>query len=176
MACFFFQNNITSPEQITALTAELQDFADTPLFLSVDQEGGRVARLNANNGYSSTLPANFTGDVLKDVEATPCQAEIMARWIDEAGLNVNLAPVVDVNINSDSPAIGRLERSYSPNETVVADHAIAFMQEHAARDIITCHQALPRSRQRHVRLPFRVHRHHQHLQERELTPVRAHLR
>ncbi|KPP96392.1 MAG: extracellular beta-gluosidase-related glycosidase [Bacteroidetes bacterium HLUCCA01] len=139
----FFQNNITSPEQITALTAELQDFADTPLFLSVDQEGGRVARLNANNGYSSTLPANFTGDVLKDVEATRGQAEIMARWIDEAGLNVNLAPVVDVNINSDSPAIGRLERSYSPNETVVADHAIAFMQEHAARDIITATKHFP---------------------------------
>jgi len=140
----YFQNHISSPAQIQALSAELQDFAGTPLFLAVDQEGGRVARLNANNGYTSTASAAFTGDgVLRDVNRTRSQAFTMAGWLREAGINVNLAPVVDVNIDANSPAIARLERAYSRNELTVADHAIAFMEAHNERDIITSTKHFP---------------------------------
>jgi beta-N-acetylhexosaminidase len=67
----------------------------------------------------------------------------MAGWFHEAGINTNLAPVVDVNVNPSSPAIGRLERSYSSNPEVVADHALAFIEEFANRDVVTALKHFP---------------------------------
>ena len=140
----YFQNHISSPAQIQALSAELQDFAGTPLFLAVDQEGGRVARLNASNGFTSTASAAFTGDgVLRDVNRTRSQAFTMAGWLRDSGINVNLAPVVDVNIDPNSPAIARLERAYSRNEFTVAQHAIAFMEAHDEQGIVTSTKHFP---------------------------------
>ncbi|MCH8494810.1 MAG: hypothetical protein LAT57_04155, partial [Balneolales bacterium] len=139
----FFQNTLQNPTQIANLMSELQDAATVGLFLATDQEGGNVARLNANNGYSTTTSAEFAGSVLESVPTTRSQAATMAGWLADAGINVNLAPVVDVNVNPNSPAIGRLNRSYSDNPAVVAEHAIAFMDEHSSRNIITSTKHFP---------------------------------
>ena len=138
-----FGYNISSRQQITDRNADLQSMASTKLFLATDQEGGRVARLNANNGFEDTMTAAFTGIVLNSVERTRTQAEKMAGWFDEIGMNVNLGPVVDVNVNSSSPAIGALQRSYSSDPIKVADHARAFIDAFSEKKVATALKHFP---------------------------------
>lgn len=139
----YFGYNIQSPTQIKDLNAEFQGYATTPLLLATDQEGGRVARLGTSNGYKATNSAQRTGITWASVDSTRNQASRMAGWFAEAGLNTNLAPVVDVNVNPNSPAIGRLERSYSSNPETVAQHALAFMHEFNQKDIVTALKHFP---------------------------------
>jgi beta-glucosidase-like glycosyl hydrolase len=67
----------------------------------------------------------------------------MARWFSLTGLNMNLAPVVDVNVNPASPAIGALERSYSADPATVAAHAGWFIDEFRSSGVITVLKHFP---------------------------------
>ena len=122
----FFAYNIAGPLEASLLTSELQDIAETTLLIATDQEGGRVARLDEQNGFSLTQSAHTTGTVWASVDSTRSQAQTMAGWFVRTGINTNLAPVVDLNVNAESPAVGALGRSYSSDPHIVADHAAAF--------------------------------------------------
>jgi beta-N-acetylhexosaminidase len=138
-----FAYNIPSPEVIRALNTELQTYGNDRLFIAVDQEGGRVARLNAGNGYESTYTAEKLGEEFNSEDSTRAQAGLMAGWLADAGFNVNLAPVVDVNVYRESPAIGRLKRSFSEDEHIVFEHASWFIEEFNDRNIITSLKHFP---------------------------------
>jgi len=138
-----FAYNIPSPEQIRTLNTELQSYRTGQLLIAVDQEGGVVARLNERNGYSSTYTAQQLGEVFSSEDSTRAQAALMAGWLRDAGFNVNLAPVVDVNVYRSSPAIGRLNRSFSESEQVVFDHASWFIDEFNDHNIITSLKHFP---------------------------------
>lgn len=126
--------NIVSPDQVAALTAELQALATLPLLISVDQEGGKVARLNERYGFPATLSAAALGE-RNDPEFTRAEASKMAQTLAEAGITLNLAPVVDVRIHPDSPIIARLGRSFSDDPAIVAAQAEAFIDGHHAQGI-----------------------------------------
>ena len=128
--------NVASPAQLHALSAALQELAPIPLLIAIDQEGGRVARLDEQRGFPPTLSAQALGEI-GDPAYTYAQAAQMARTLAAAGVNHNLAPAVDLNINPDSPAIGRLGRSYSADPAVVIDHARAFIAAHHDQKITT---------------------------------------
>ena len=137
-----FAFHVENPSGLNQLTAELHQKADTPLFMAIDQEGGEVARLNGNNGFEDTYTAEELGDMDSE-QTTRNQAAMMADWLDEGGINVNLAPVVDVNINPDSPVIGGMERSFSDDPEAVTRHASWFIDEFEQRDIITALKHFP---------------------------------
>ena len=119
--------NIVSPEQLKMLTRALRDAADIPLWVAIDQEGGRVQRLRPARGFAENYPsARVLGR--GDVEVTREVAERMGRELKEMGIDVNFAPVADVDVNSDSPVIGGIERSFSDDPYVVARHIIAFSE------------------------------------------------
>ena len=126
--------NIASPQQVAALTAELQALATLPLIISVDQEGGNVARLNEKYGFPATLSAAALGE-RNDPEFTRAEAGKMAQTLAEAGVTLNLAPVVDVRLNPDSPIIARPGRSFSADPAVVAAQAEAFIDGHHAHGV-----------------------------------------
>lgn len=136
-------NNLESPAQIKALTDSLQAFAQTELFISVDQEGGIVARLDEQNGYQATTSAYQLGTVFNSETTTRSQARKMAGWLQAAGLNLNLAPVVDVNVNPNSPAIGHYGRSFSSDPVTVYYHASWFIDEFQQSDLITALKHFP---------------------------------
>ena len=138
-----FAYNISSPSQVRNLNQELQDSSDTPLFIAVDQEGGLVARLDEHNGYKETYSAETLGENFDSEDSTREQARMMARWLNKAGFNVNLAPVVDVNVNRSSPAIGLLDRSFSSDEEEVYQHASWFIDEFHKKDIVTSTKHFP---------------------------------
>lgn len=139
-----FGANLQNPAQMAELTGELQSLVTRyELFIATDQEGGRVARLGSSNGFTTTNSANTTGNVWNSVDSTRAQAGRMAGWLESVGINVNLAPVVDVNTFQFSPAIGALGRSYSPLPATVTAHSEAFIQEFTARDIATAVKHFP---------------------------------
>jgi beta-N-acetylhexosaminidase len=116
--------NIRSPEQLAALTAALRQAAAGFLIVAVDQEGGRVSRLKPAQGFPETqsqAEIGATDDPAVAFEAGRAMAETMA----DAGIDLDLAPVVDVNVNPTNPAIGALGRSFSADPSVVAAMAEA---------------------------------------------------
>jgi beta-N-acetylhexosaminidase len=124
--------NITAPEQLVALTSALRTAAlggptGPELLIAVDQEGGRVARLNPSNGYPATESQADLG-AAGDLDHTTDVATLTAITLVGAGIDVNLAPVVDVNVNPTNPAIGALDRSFSADPDVVVAQATAVIE------------------------------------------------
>jgi beta-N-acetylhexosaminidase len=116
--------NIESPGQLAALVASLREAASGSLIVAIDQEGGRVSRLKPANGFPATrsqAEIGATDDPDEAFEAGRSMAETMA----DAGIDLDLAPVVDVNVNPTNPAIGALGRSFSADPSVVAAMAEA---------------------------------------------------
>lgn len=139
--------NISSPGQLRTLVTTLQAAAlhtppGSPLIVAVDQEGGAVARLNPRNGFAATPTAASLG-ARNDLAHTRAQATTMAGALAAMGINLNLAPVVDVNVNPWNPAIGRNGRSFSADPRRVVAHAGAFVDGHRGRGVRTTLKHFP---------------------------------
>jgi len=126
--------NITSKERLTRMTGQLQQWADYPLLIATDQEGGKVARLKPQYGFLPTVTAEYLGTVDNE-DTTRYYAARLAREMHESGVNVNLAPVVDV-LNHDCAAVGHYLRCYSTDPQVIARHAGWFIDECHRHDVL----------------------------------------
>ena len=118
--------NISSPRQVKTLVSGLQKAATIPLFVAIDQEGGKVCRLKEKFGFPSSVSAQYLG-LLNSVETTKKYADATAETLSSLGINLNFAPVVDLNVNPENPVIGRLERSFSADPAVVIRHALTVI-------------------------------------------------
>ncbi|MEJ8304907.1 beta-N-acetylhexosaminidase [Saccharibacillus sacchari] len=115
----YFSRNVSSPEQVAALTRELQEAAEAngvpPLWISIDQEGGMVARITEGvtlmPGQMAIAAAGSTEDAYR------C-AYISGRELRSLGINLNYAPVLDVNNNPANPVIG--VRSFGESPEIAA--------------------------------------------------------
>lgn len=105
----FFTKDIQSKSQFSALIQHLKDTAKTPLFLSIDQEGGRVER--TENIHKRFISPKFAFE--KGEEFLKTQTKTMLDELREFGINMNFAPCLDVNSNPQNPIIG--ERAFSDN-------------------------------------------------------------
>jgi len=123
------RRNIRSPQQVHELTQQLQKFSATRLLIAVDYEGGAVNRLKSRYGFPDTVSAKTLGEY-HDTTITYRHSEKMAKTLSEVGINLNFAPVVDVDLNPDNPIIGQQGRSFSSDAQKVAEHAIAFIRGH----------------------------------------------
>lgn len=133
--------NIQSPEQVRVLTASLQASARIPLFIAVDQEGGKVRRFREERGFGSSPSAKSMGQGAP--AQTRLEGERTGKLLADLGVNLDFAPVVDVDVNPDSPAIGRLERSFSADPDLVALHARAFCQGLLSQGVLPCLKHFP---------------------------------
>ena len=138
--------NMVSPEQVSTLTRDLQALAarcaGRPLFIAVDAEGGRVMRLSPRLGYPPTLPARELGE-RDDPAFTEAEARRMGLMLREAGINWNLAPVVDVAVNPTNPAVVALGRTYSADPARVSAHARAFVEGMHEAGVLTALKHFP---------------------------------
>jgi beta-N-acetylhexosaminidase len=130
---YTWANGLHSPEQVKALSAGLQQLAEIPLFIAADQEGGVVSRFQS--GFT-TFPGNGalgeTGEPALAYDA----ALAVGQEMRSVGVNMNFAPVVDVNCNPRNPVIG--VRSFgSDAETVCAFGAEALRGYRDAEVIAT---------------------------------------
>lgn len=126
--------NITSKERLTHMTSQLQAWADYPLLIATDQEGGKVARLKPQYGFLPTVTAEYLGTVDNE-DTTRYYASRLAREMAESGVNVNLAPVVDV-LNHDCAAVGHYLRCFSVDTEVITRHAGWFIEENHRQGVL----------------------------------------
>ncbi|MEU1237507.1 glycoside hydrolase family 3 N-terminal domain-containing protein [Micromonospora aurantiaca] len=136
--------NIRSPEQVTGLVNTLKSASPGRLIVSIDQEGGRTARLNPSNGFPATRSEAEIG-AENSTSATGDWARGLVAGLTRIGVNLNYAPVVDLNINPDSRAIGKLGRSFSADPDVVVSNATEEIQAHRAAGVKTCLKHFPGS-------------------------------
>lgn len=136
------RRNIESPAQVRALLAHLQAQSSIPLLTAIDQEGGRVNRLKPAYGFPPSISHEELGRLDQPAE-TYRHAADTARTLAGVGLNLNLAPVVDLDANPDNPIIKGKGRSFSANPEAVARHAAEFVRAHRDQRVLACAKHFP---------------------------------
>lgn len=123
----YFSRNFKNTEQFYNLNKELQKLAleqnGLPLFTSIDQEGGMVNRLNSGATF---FPGNMALSAAGNEEDAYNMGKYVGRELSALGVNMNLAPVLDVNNNPDNPVIG--VRSYGEDPERVAQMGSAYIK------------------------------------------------
>ena len=138
------ERNVQSPQQLRSLTDSLRAASGdgpTPL-IAIDQEGGLVARLKQRHGFPGVASARELAE-RGDPDVTEAAVGALAQTLLAAGINLNLAPVVDVDVRGDNPIIGGKGRSFSADPEEVAAHAGAFIRAHRDRGVLTCLKHFP---------------------------------
>ncbi|GAA1409141.1 glycoside hydrolase family 3 protein [Catellatospora coxensis] len=134
--------NINSPPQVTALIKTLTGAAPHGLIVSIDQEGGKIARLGPQNGFPATKSQAEIG-ALNSPPATKAWAGGMAQTLVQIGVNFNFAPVADLAVNPDNPAIALLGRSFSADPDVVVSCATDTIDTYRKANVRTSIKHFP---------------------------------
>ena len=133
--------NIKSPAQLKLLTDNLQSISDNPLFISIDQEGGNVNRLNSSYGFPEFPSWQHIGLLDNDL-ITKQFAESMSETMTSTGINLNFAPVLDLDYG-EKTYIGKLERAFSGDPKLVIKHSKIFIDTMKNDNIISCGKHFP---------------------------------
>lgn len=141
----FFEKNIPNKPNAFAsvknLTWTYQKAASIPLFICIDQEGGKVNRLKEKYGFTRSVSAAMLGKS-KSLDSVRFYAEATAATLAGLGFNVNFAPCVDLAITQNT-VIYKPERSYSSNEDTVAMMAAEVVKQHRKFGVITSLKHFP---------------------------------
>jgi len=147
-----FAPNVRDAEQLSALTDELR--SENPrLLIAIDEEGGDVTRLHWATG--SRYPGNGALGVVDDTALTERVAASIGGELAAVGVNLDFAPVADVNVDPANPVIG--SRSFGDDAALVARHVAAFVRGLQSRGVAACAKHFPghgaTDRDSHVELP-----------------------
>lgn len=133
-----FARNVEGPAQVLELTRSIKRRAGHPVFVAVDQEGGRVRRLRA--GFTD-VPAMRSLGLRGDSTLARDVGRLLGRELGAVGIDVNFAPVVDVDTNPDNPVIG--DRALSSEAEVVAELGAALVQGLQSAGVAACAKHFP---------------------------------
>lgn len=140
-----FEKNIPAQNSFVALkkiTWTYQQAATIPLFISIDQEGGKVNRLKDKYGFPRSITAEAMGKS-NSLDSVRFYAEATAATLAGLGINVNFAPVVDLAAEPTNPIIVKYGRAFSNNEDSVALLAKEFIKQHRKYGVITSLKHFP---------------------------------
>ena len=167
-----FRRNIGSAEETAALNEELKARAGRPFLLSVDQEGGRVARLRG--GPFTSLPAMRALGARGDAEVIERVGRLLAHELRALHFDWDFAPVLDVDTNPQNPVIG--DRAFSDDPQEVARLGVALGRGLEAGGVASCGKHFPghgdTSQDSHLELPHLPHD-LERLRNVELVPFAA---
>jgi len=164
-----FSHNCCEPAQILCLCRALWQTGNThPPFIAIDQEGGRVHRLP--KPFTHFPPAAQLGQI-NDLNLAYRAARATAEELALAGINLDFAPVLDVNSNPKNPVIG--DRSFAADPQQVSALGERWIQGLRDGGIIPCGKHFPghgdTDKDSHFALPV-VHRLLEELEKVELPP------
>jgi beta-N-acetylhexosaminidase len=134
-----YGRNVRDGGQVAGLTGALRAAGGLELLVAIDEEGGDVTRLEAATG--SSYPGNLALGVADDEDLTRSVGLAMGAGLAAAGVNLNLAPVADVNANPDNPVIG--VRSFGADPGRVAAHTVAMVAGLQAAGVAACVKHFP---------------------------------
>ncbi len=132
-----FRENLETLEQTIELTKELQQHSKFGRFIGIDQEGGVVSRLK----QATDTPGNMALGAINNPNTTQKIANIIGSELYNLGINLNFAPVIDINNNSLNPIIG--VRSFGSDPELVAIHGVAYIEGLKEANIISCAKHFP---------------------------------
>ncbi len=136
-----FRRNLEHIDQIAALTADIHARVPDdalPPWIAIDQEGGRVTRID---DPLTPIPPMATLGKAADLRDVGRISEVMATELATLGFTLNLAPVLDVHSNPDNPVIG--DRAFSSDPTRVARCGAGFMLGHHTAGVVPCGKHFP---------------------------------
>ena len=171
----FYGNNIKNVKQALQLFNDIkqvntQQKSGIPLFMSVDEEGGRVSRMPSP--LTKIPSAKKMGATLNE-QLVSQTGNVLGDQLQAFGLNMDYAPVLDVNSNPKNPVIG--DRAYSSDANIVSEMGIAVMKGLQQRNIIPVVKHFPghgdTSVDSHIGLPI-VHHNIERLRQLELVPFK----
>lgn len=167
----FYSDNLTSPKQTIQLLNQIKTVNEKnilPLFLSIDQEGGTVSRLP---GDLIAIPTNKEIGQVNNATYSYKIGKLLGEEVKAFGLNVDFAPVLDVNSNPENPIIGN--RSFGNNPKIVSELGIQTMKGIRSQGIISVMKHFPghgdTSVDSHLKLP-KVNKSLEELKKLELIP------
>lgn len=170
-----FSQNIKSEEQLIKFIADLQDNVTIPLFIGVDEEGGRVERFNSiAESPLSQLPSMLDLGNTLDSQLSYQVGQAIASELSYYGVNLNFAPVLDIYSNSNNTVIGN--RAFGTTSSQVIKMALPLARGLKSNNIIPVIKHFPghgdTSEDSHVELPV-VRKNLNELKELELQPFQA---
>ncbi len=116
-----FRENVVTTEQTAKLAATYQRASEKyGMLVTIDQEGGVITRLQSG----TDMPGNMALGAARSTDLTYDVGHAIGEELNALGINMNLAPVMDVNNNPDNPVIG--VRSFGGSPELVADMGIAY--------------------------------------------------
>jgi beta-N-acetylhexosaminidase len=171
---YSWANELSSPQQVFELSTGLQELREPhlpPLLIATDQEGGIVARLS--QGFT-VFPGNAALGAIKDPDLAEEAAYVMGTELHAVGINMNLAPVIDVLSNPRNPVIGT--RSFGESVQTVITLGRKTIQGYHRAEVLTTLKHFPGygdvSVDPHEQLPY-LKKSKQQLQQVELFPFKA---
>lgn len=136
-----FSQNMKSAEDVYSLTNDLQKAATdrhgVPLLIATDQEGGMVYRLSDGTAMCGNMALTATNDP----NNAYLTGSLIGSELKAVGINVNLAPVADVNNNANNPVIGL--RSFSDDAGLVSEYALQYEKGLTEQNVIPCMKHFP---------------------------------
>ena len=130
-----FAENLDTKEQTQKLTADLQSAADYGMLIGIDEEGGLVSRLKKSNIPHETFPD------AAEMEDPAYVGKTIGTELAELGINVDFAPVADVNTNPDNPVIGT--RAFSSDPQAAASKVAEFIAAIEETGVSACAKHFP---------------------------------
>ncbi|HTJ47935.1 MAG TPA: glycoside hydrolase family 3 N-terminal domain-containing protein [Cyclobacteriaceae bacterium] len=140
-----FEKNIPPQNSFIALKKIIwtyQHAAPIPLFIGIDQEGGRVNRLKDKYGFPKSITAWAMGHS-PTLDSVRFYGESTASTLAGLGININFAPDVDLASNPNNPIIAKYGRAFSANEDSVAMYATEFIKQHHKVGVLTALKHFP---------------------------------
>lgn len=136
----YFSENIYNEGQISDMIRLSQEYARYPLFIGVDEEGGRVSRLSSI-GVTDTLEPMATYGAQGDTARVREIGQTLGTQLGSVGFNIDFAPVADVVTNPNNTEIG--DRSFSSDPQVAADMVAAMVEGLQSSGTISCLKHFP---------------------------------
>lgn len=138
-----FSRNVSEPQQVRELCAEIQSLRHqtidkTPLYVAIDMEGGRVARLKSP--FTQWPPLKKLGDIDSPTVSFNF-SRAMGQELKAVGINLDFAPCIDVFTNPKNTVIG--DRAISSNPEMVAKHTSALIRGYMKSEVIACAKHFP---------------------------------
>ena len=127
----YMEGNLQSPEEVSDMLRNLQSYSmervNLPMFTTIDEEGGTVARINGKSGFDVPYIGDMseigqTGDINRAYEV----GVQIGTYLSELGFNVNFAPDADVLSNTENQVVRK--RSFGNNPEMVTNMALAVLE------------------------------------------------
>jgi len=137
-----FKENITGHEQLTNYINGMQEDSDIPMFISIDQEGGLVQRLKTLSDANITIiPSMEKLGKMNDENLSYEVGGVIGNELNAMGINMDFAPVIDINSNPNNTVIG--DRSFGNSAELVSRMGIAVAKGLTSSGVIPVYKHFP---------------------------------